>query len=288
MRILFTLAHYFERKKDGFHGSEKDPTKRLRVLADTLLTLHQTFGQRQALLFPPERCTRPANEALRHEIDIVVCTTGDAHLVEHLPGGLCRHHATDAKPRLLGYECHAVLRDALGDYDYYCFLEDDILVSDALFFAKLDWFNGCAGDDAVLQPNRYERALRTPVKKLYIDGNLVDASISPRYQKREERPRLEADFLGHRLAFQRIDNPHSGCFFLNARQMQRWSDAPHFLDRADGFWGPLESAATLGVMRTFAAYKPARENAAFLEVLHGDNRYLGRRLTLAELPPHRF
>ena len=225
---------------------------------------------------------------MRHEIEVVICTTGDAHLVDHLPDGLCHHHGTDAKPRLLGYECHAVLRDRLGDYDYYCFLEDDILISDALFFAKLDWFNQIAGDHAVLQPNRFERALRTPVKKLYIDGNLVDATISPRFQKREENPLLEAEFLGHPIVFQRIDNPHSGCFFLNAGQMKRWSEAPYFLDRADGFWGPLESAATLGVMRCFAAYKPARENAGFLEVLHGDNRYLGRRLNLADAPPHRF
>ena len=40
--------------------------------------------------------------------------------------------------------------------------------------------------------------------------------------------------------------------------------------------GPLESAATLGIMRHFRVYKPARENAAFLEIEHLDRRYLGR------------
>ncbi len=288
MRILFTLAHYFRQEAKGFHGSEKDPARRLRVLAETLLALHQTFGPRQALLHPPERATLPANEDWRHEIEVVVCTTGDDHLVGHLPAGLCRHHPTAAKPRLLGYECHAVLRDGLGDYDYFCFLEDDILVTDPLLFLKLEWFTGLAGDEALLQPNRFERALRTAVFKLYIDGNLVDPKISPRFQDRTQRPRLTAEFLGRPVVFQRIDNPHSGCFFLNAAQMRRWSEAPYFLDRAEGFWGPLESAATLGIMRSFAVYKPARENAAFLEVLHGDNRYLGRRLKLAEAPPHRF
>jgi hypothetical protein len=48
-----------------------------------------------------------------------------------------------------------------------------------------------------------------------------------------------------------------------------------FLDRSERFAGPLESAATYGIMRTFEIYKPARENASFLEVRHLDNRYLG-------------
>ena len=35
-------------------------------------------------------------------------------------------------------------------------------------------------------------------------------------------------------------------------------------------------------MRTFRIYKPARENAGFLEIRHLDNRYLGGRLNIVQ------
>ncbi len=86
--------------------------------------------------------------------------------------------------------------------------------------------------------------------------------------------------MGNEVDFERVDNPHAGCFFLNAKQMQRWTEQPYFLDRSSEFWGPLESAATLGIMRTFDVYKPAVRNAGFLEICHLDPRYLGRRVHL--------
>ncbi len=38
--------------------------------------------------------------------------------------------------------------------------------------------------------------------------------------------------------------------------------------------GPLESAATLGIMRSLKIYKPAPENANFLEVEHHGCRFI--------------
>ncbi len=82
--------------------------------------------------------------------------------------------------------------------------------------------------------------------------------------------------FGQSLVFQRVSNPHSGCFFLNAAQLARWMEQPDFAVPSTVFGGPLESAATLGIMRHFRVYKSARENAAFLEIEHLDPRYLGR------------
>ena len=53
-----------------------------------------------------------------------------------------------------------------------------------------------------------------------------------------------------------------------------------FFDRDISFAGPLESAATLGIMKTFRIYKPANDNAGFFEILHTNNRYLGNWLKL--------
>ena len=79
-------------------------------------------------------------------MDVVVCTVKDMHLLGELPvpAGSFHHHLTEADPTLLGYECHAVMRERLGAYDYYCYLEDDLILHDPLFFMKLNWFNQVA------------------------------------------------------------------------------------------------------------------------------------------------
>jgi hypothetical protein len=82
--------------------------------------------------------------------------------------------------------------------------------------------------------------------------------------------------LGIPIRFCRPANPHSGCFFLNAAQMSRWAARPDFLDRDTSFIGPLESAATLGIMRTFRVYKPTVENANFLEIEHHGTGFIGQ------------
>ena len=279
MKILFTIPHYYSGGRKGPHGSlGGDAAARVRAITTCLVSIHGTFGGRQGLIDSVARRIRRTNQEAAHEIDVVVCTTGDEHLASGLEGlsYAFRHRPTDAEPKLLGYECHAALQENLCNYDYYCYLEDDLEVKGPLFFVKLDWFRGWAGDDCVLQPNRFEAGLGAALTKYYHDGNLVDPAISPRFQDRRDRPRLRAEALGRVFTFQRVDNPHAGCFFLSAGQMARWAEQPYFLDRASGFWGPLESAATLGVMRTFRVYKPSRECAGFLEVRHLGLRFLNR------------
>ncbi len=82
--------------------------------------------------------------------------------------------------------------------------------------------------------------------------------------------------LGRRVVFERARNPHAGCFFLNARQMAFWASRPHFADRQSRFIGPLETAASLGILRTFAVYKAAPPCADFLEVRHHGTGYLAQ------------
>jgi hypothetical protein len=127
----------------------------------------------------------------------------------------------------------------------------------------------------VLQPNRFELN-GDPPYKLYIDGNPSDRSIGAGLQRADGEHRIGAPVFDRWTAFQRIENPHSACFFLTAAQLSRWAAEPDFAVPSAAFGGPLESAATLGLMRHFRTYKPARENAGFLEVEHLDRRYLGR------------
>src|SRR5262249_279910 len=154
----------------------------------------------------------------------------------------------DAEPMLLGFECHAALRERRGQYDYYGYLEDDLILHDPWFFAKLASFDKAVGTECLLQPNRYESAPQGAARQGYVDGNMPVGWTAP-YQNVNEQHTLAGEVLDAPIRFVRALNPHSGCFFLNAAQLDHWVGQPWYLDRDTSFVGPLESAATLGIMR---------------------------------------
>ncbi len=279
--MLFAIPHYYNPDPAGGHrhGSlGRDPTPRVRALADALAAIQQLFGRPQCVIDIARRTTAAANRLTATVADVVVCTTSGQHLLDRLPltGGYFTHLATAAEPRLLGFECHAALRDRLSaGYDYYCYLEDDLLVRDPLFFVKLRWFASQLGEESLLMPNRYEVARGRIVHKAYVDGPIRAEATAP-FQNVNEHPELAGEALGLRMVFRRPTNPHCGGFFLTAEQMAAWVAKPYFLDRDTRFVGPLESAATLGVMRTFRVYKPVAENAAFLELEHPGTGFLSQ------------
>jgi len=296
-RVLFAIPHAFGRDpKKPFHSFRGAASERIAAMTACLKLLHQTFGgvQEEMALF--HSALTPTNTALRHEIDVVVCTSGNRHLLGELdlPAGYFSHEPRDCDPIMLGFECHALLRDNLGRYDYFCYLEDDLLIHDPWFFAKQRFFNLRAGNECLLQPNRYEvehgptwsrlSATRaTPstsqgegrgegfhqllARKTYIDGDL-DERLVRKYQNIDEQPEMAVISMGVPIPCRRTLNPHCGGFFLSAEQMEHWSRQRHFLDLDCSFFSPIESANTFGVMRTFKIYKPAPAVANFLEIEH--------------------
>lgn len=276
MKILFAIAHYFNPDGGGKHGSlSKDSRSRIIALSTCITHLWALFGKSQRLIDIAHAVAVPVNKPQAHDLDIVICTTRNHHLLGQLPipKGVYHHHATQAEPMLLGFECHALLRDCLGRYDYYCYLEDDLILRDPWLFIKLNWFTQQAGNLNLLQPNRYELSPAGGIGKAYIDGELA-ARVTERFQNVAEKPELKGHIMEHPVMFRRTLNPHAGCFFLNAKQMGYWAQQPYFLDRDTRFIGPLESAATLGIMRTFRIYKPAPDNASFLEIQHFGTAFL--------------
>lgn len=275
MRILVTIPHFYDPKGDtnARHGSlKKDAQSRVLALNHCLESLHQLFGRAQYGFSYDRGMVLEANCAQQNQLDIVVCTTRDCHILDRLPTlpHFYKHHDTNADPPLLGFECQSVLAERIGLYDYYCFLEDDLILQDPWFFTKLSWFNQTTGNSSLLQPNRYELSNASPVRKIYIDGDLKPHLIPAVYGDREYA-KFIAQVMGKSLCLQPALNPHSGCYFLNSTQMTSWIRQPYFLDRDISFIGPLESAATLGVMKTFKIYKPSLEDANFLEIQHFGN-----------------
>jgi hypothetical protein len=280
MRILFTIPHYYRHKGSketgARHGSAwNQPKRRIAAISACITALHQLYNDSQFSVDHAKKVAFRFNPQVRCSIDVVLCTTGDDHLLAEipLPSRLYARSVTQATPTLLGYECHAVLRDRLGQYDYYCYLEDDLIMHDPWFFIKLDWFTRWMGDRSLLQPNRFETSVSGPAQRLYVDGEL-GAHCTASFQDLSRSMPVTAEVLGKSVTFRRTLNPHSGSFFLNAGQMQHWVQQPYFLDRETRFIGPLESAATLGIMRAFEVYKPALEDVGFLEIEHSGTAYL--------------
>jgi hypothetical protein len=277
VRALFAIPHYYSPEPvPGRHGSTADAAPfRAAALAACVRSLHQHYGRAQRVMQIVSGRTESANAPIAAEVHVVVCTTGGRHLLEAaaLDPALYHHHPTPAEPEWLGLECRAVLRDRWGNYDWYGYLEDDLIVHDPWLFAKLRWFIDQAGRDRLLLPNRFERGNHPLVTKAYIDGDLAEQVVAPHQDVRETRE-LTGTALGVPVTFRRPLNPHSGCYFLDAEQMAAFARRPDFLAKDAAFVGPLESAATLGVMRTFKLYKPAPTNASFLEIEHAGSRFI--------------
>jgi hypothetical protein len=124
------------------------------------------------------------------------------------------------------------------------------------------------------------------VQKLYVDYHLSPMRTA-RYQNVADRPRLDLPFLDGDVAFERTAYPSAGCFFLNADQLAVWVASPAFLDGDVSYLSPLDSAATLSIMKTFRIYKPVLEQAWFLEVLHASPRWIPSVTQTVRLEPGR-
>ena len=290
MRLLFAVVHYYK-AGNGRHGSlAADSRPRIDALRRLILQLHRLYGQPAGLLNHLKRCVDGVDDG-GGLIDLRVCVSGDCHVLDRLSDceGLYRQEACHPEdPRLLGFEAQRVLLDACHaaetndePFDYVAFLEDDILLTDPDFFLKLRCFNRAFGDQYLLMPNRIETMEHQgQLRRFYIDGDYNPAA-SEAYRLSQDQM-LCFSHLGEIVRFEQPSNLHSGCFFLNRNQARSYAGSGHAAVVDTSFHGPLESAATLGMLKTFQLMKPARENGRFLTVEHGGRNFMG----LVQSLPH--
>lgn len=293
MKILFSIPHYFRplaartTNKSHRKGAKKE---RIQALAQTVYSIYRLFGKQVFALDHYRKKAWNCPPTGNYEIDVTVCTTGSFHLLENLPflKPLVEQHNSTADPLFLGYECHKLFAKRQDDYDYFCYVEDDIILTDPLMFKKLALFSEAFREEALLQPNRYEIAINGPAHKLYCDYH-VQPEITVNYQNVKETPELFMPFLGEKLRFIRTCYPSAGSFYLNQKQMKIFANSSAFLDGDQSYMSPLDSAATLGITKTFSVYKPALSNASFLEVLHASPRWIrivGQQVPTASWDKH--
>jgi hypothetical protein len=165
---------------------------------------------------------------------------------------------------------HRVLAGYAGQFDYYCYLEDDLVIRDALLFDKLSWFVKSFGSRLLLQPNRYEISGGI---KVYPDGALPSEATAGLSQP-DGPTELRGSWGDLDVTFEHPSNPFAAAFFLDADQFELVRQASGFGVPNVDFVGPLESAGAAPA-NTLRVFKPAAPMADFLEVQHWGDRYLG-------------
>jgi len=271
LKILVTIPHFYKYIPGSKYGSTifQEPFQRINALGQCIASLHQNLGKRQYCINVDNTACR-INESISSQLDIVICTQGTHHVLNELALNKNYFHQMpcDIDPMYLGFECRKVLRDNIGKYDYYCYLEDDLILHDPFYIKKIEWFTNCVGPLAVLQPNRFERSFNLPADKCYIDY--------PHLEVGGAVTTVNANYWGIDISFSSPPlAPHSGCYFLNQEQMEYWLSQPYFEEIDTSYIGALESAATQGILKTFQLYKPAMTTACFLEIEHYGDGYLG-------------
>ena len=71
---------------------------------------------------------------------------------------------------------------------------------------------------------------------------------------------------------------------LSSGQLQAWKASSHWLDGDSSFVSPLESAATLGIAKTFRLYKPVMAMGSWLELQHWGNSFHSLLVNTVLLP----
>lgn len=280
VKILCVIPHFYRPKADHAAGGNNSSdinrkAERIAVLGETISAFHQLYGNRVAGLDHWRKVAWQAASPHRAEIDVIVCTVGDNHLLNSLRISPVLYRQAkfdeDFPPTRLGFGAHMTMRELAGQYDWYCYVEDDVIMTDPLFFRKRALFDARFGPEALLQPNRFENASAFGYK-VYPDY-VLGRPWTTMHQDLSDRPELTMEFMGEAIRFERTSYPAAGSFCLNAAQLERWVSHPSFLDMDESFLGPLDSAGILSIMKAFRVYKPVLDHASFLEVKHGSPRW---------------
>lgn len=268
MRILVVIAHYFGQKAlddpRPIAGSQIEPLSRIAALNASLVALHRNFGKISRTFEGQDLSTTPAfRDRL---LDIII--KGNS-LLEHV--GIDPAHYTveyvDDEPLRIPHHAQRVLRDRAGPYDCYGVMEDDLIIQDEEFFAKVGWFAGEFGPQRLLAPVRFEIAASGTPSKVVVDWSSPEKD---RWQflRPGQVQELSGNWRGQRQTFRIPGTPHAAGYFMTNAQLDYWMKQPSFADGDISWVGPLESAMTLSVGKVFDIYKPADPDPFFLSIEH--------------------
>ncbi len=170
-------------------------------------------------------------------------------------------------PMFVEYDAYDVFVDHINEYEYFLFLEDDVLLTDSWFLEKIKKFNYYSPyKNYVLTPHRFEYANGI---KHYFDQAIIDENRSTSYTYSEK---LKVSFDD--VSFSVFQNPHAAIYCLSKEQINLWIESGYKWRNKVVAFGVLESAATFSLYENFEFFKPHPDNIGYLEVQHYGNKYM--------------
>lgn len=216
-------------------------------------------------------------ERLRHTIDglltsfahcdltITIQTLPNRHVTAYLPEYQIKcieiQEGPECDPMFVEFRLQEEFVERVEKFDWFLFIEDDIVLYDAFILEKLEKFNRQSGyENAILYPNRFEMYEGT---KRYIDLT-IDRGLAWNQLSSVEIEKVK---------FAEFSNPHSAFYCLSQSQMKHWIKSGRIFKNQIVNVGPLESAATFCLLECFSIYKPHPSNLNYFEVRHYDSKY---------------
>jgi hypothetical protein len=287
MKALIIISHYYKPEKNGVYSSTNAAMRerRKQTFEETLLCWRAHYDTNSIIDIEKKKLV--INRSSVDQLDIVILVNEENHFVDDALIKKYKLKIVQVKtdnPKMLPFAAQKVMADLSRAYDWFVYSEDDLAVHDSLIFHKLTSFQNTFGSARLLQPNRFEINKTALSFKTYVDGNLRSSFIQP-FLDRVSETSLNLTFNyadGLEVNFVRARNPHSGFYAISAAQLKHWMSQKHFMDLDCSFVTPLESGATLGILKTFSIFKTAEPNLGYFEIQHLDNKFSNIKLEMQE------
>ena len=133
MKVLAVVVHHWDQGNHGINLCV--PILFLEYTLSLLKFSHFVDYLYTSLLHLEDRSVYRSNSYFRVDIDIKVVTDGSHHVLDYLDP--CKH--SSMLPLLKPLLCFLVMKPMLlqdcldNDYDYFCYLEDDLIINDSCF-----------------------------------------------------------------------------------------------------------------------------------------------------------
>jgi len=205
---------------------------------------------------------------------IVILTKSSYSMHENLPEYLKErieiYYSDQQDPMYVEYDAYDVFKMHISEYDYFMFLEDDIVLNDSCLVEKLKKFNIISPKkDYVLLPHRFE----------YYNGfkSYFDQCAMSKTGFKANSYSEHLRIISEDATFTIFENSHSAFYCLNKEQMMLWIDSGYKWKNKIVAVGKLESAATFCMYENFEFFKPHPDNMFYFEVQHYGNKHIVNR-----------
>lgn len=195
------MPHFYSADEAPVYSSRSSLKLDQRRLAIHELVFNWRAVCEQPFVLDIERKSFVSAEAEPIKLDIYILVNGKNHLLEDMfieKNGIKLVTVKTENPLMIPFASYHVFFKNKGDYDWFVYSEDDLVLRDPFIFQKQALFRRHFGEARLLQPNRFEFNPDGPSIKTYVDGNLREGFIKPFLDRVDEREdHLSFDYGNH-------------------------------------------------------------------------------------------